>query len=134
MVMGFIRWSWENYWLTWRKSFDFRGMTTRSRFWSFVLVEILMLLAYALCFSGLVALVSQGKPISNPPWVDFFKLLLGIFVTFFTASVLPLLSCQTRRIRDATGRGAWMFLGLIPWAGSLFTTILSLYPTRKSLK
>ena len=64
--MGFIRWSWENYWLTWRKSFDFRGVTTRSRFWSFVLVEILLLIAYALCFSGLVALVSQGKPISNP--------------------------------------------------------------------
>lgn len=131
--MNFIRWNWENYWLTWKRSFDFRGVTPRNRFWSFVIVEFLLMLLYILPVYFLIVLVGQGKPITDTPWGGFFGLLLGLFVGFFGASILPLFSCQVRRIRDATGRGAWILLGFIPYAGNLIVTVLSLYPTRKRL-
>ena len=129
--MKFIHWSWENYWLMWRKSFDFRGVTPRNRFWAFVFVEYFLIFAFMAFYVLLHYLVLQGKPLTGTPWEAFLEFVIATFIGIVAASCLPILSCQVRRIRDATGHWAWILLGLLPF-GSIAVAVLSLYPTRKS--
>ncbi|WP_370521511.1 DUF805 domain-containing protein [Synechococcus sp. LTW-R] len=87
-----------------------------------------------LLFGLATYVVGQGEPITGTPWEPFFQFLFVIYFIFFIGSFVPFLSCQVRRIRDASGRGLWILLGLIPYAGGLALTVITLYPTRKSLK
>ena len=132
--MDFIRWSWENYWLMWRKSFDFRGVTPRNQYWAFFIVQMVLIVGPLLFFGLKTHVFGQGEAITVTPWEPFFQFLFGIYFIFFIGSFVPLLSSQVRRIRDASGRGLWILLGLIPYAGGLVLTVITLYPTRKSLK
>jgi uncharacterized membrane protein YhaH (DUF805 family) len=97
----------------WKKSFDFKGRSTRAEYWSFVLTN---------AFLGLALLILLSS----------IKEELGVIVVvYFAASLIPYASAIVRRVRD-TGMSYWLLiLGIIPYIGQFFVFGLLLMPSTK---
>lgn len=78
---------------------DFRGTSSRSGYWWFVLF---------LALAGAVASVA------DPTYATIF----------FIATLLPLLAAGTRRLQDTGRSGWWQLIGLVPVAGIIVLAIL----------
>ena len=61
-------------------------------------------------------------PLKDPLALTWFGL--------FLASFFPLISAQVRRVRDATGNGAYYLLIIIPFLGGIAVTVMTLLPSR----
>lgn len=111
-----------NYFTAWRRAFDFLGDSTRTEYWSFTLINIVIGFALGLAFA-FTGGQDDGGGIS---WVFA---LLGL--VFFLAIIIPGISVTIRRVRDATGSGWWTLLALVPFVGGLIILIISLMPTSR---
>lgn len=105
---GFRRWN------------RFSGVSSRRQFWWFQLFLLLVVVAYLI----LVAIVAAAAGFElTEDNLNLAMGLLGIFV------LIPALSVQVRRLRDA-GRGwGWIFLPLIPFIGQLVLLIFFVLPS-----
>ena len=56
--------------------------------------------------------------------------LAFIWFGLFLASFFPLIAAQVRRVRDATGNGAYYLLVLIPFLGGLAVTAITFLPSK----
>ena len=102
----------------WRRAFDFLGDSTRTEYWTFTLINIVIGLILGL---GFAATGQDGDGIS------LIFPLLGI--VFFLAVIIPGLSVTIRRVRDATGSGLWFLLIFVPFVGGLIILVITLMPT-----
>ena len=105
----------EFYFAAWRRAFDFRGVASRMEYWSFVLVNLVIYLV-------LSAILSSDR------LSDSFTAL--VLILCWVILLVPSLSLLIRRVRDATGRGRFALLGLIPFTGLILVTGISLFPAR----
>ena len=109
----------KSYELFWKNAFVFRGRTTRRDFWLAFLAEILvsfLIIAIGAVFVGLLG--DAWTPI------PFYA-----FVAYSVANVLPSLSIQVRRLRDA-GHSPWLLLlAFVPWVGGLILLFFLLQPS-----
>ena len=97
----------------WKKSFDFKGRSTRAEYWSFIILNVVLTL-------GLIAITSS---INENFWI--------VAYAYFVAALAPYASSVVRRVRD-TGMSLWLLiLGLIPYIGQFFIFGLLLMPSRK---
>ena len=107
----------------WRKSPDYLGVASRSEFWPFTLINVLVLIAVAWGAFALVENIARDQ-------------LLGVGVSFtVTFSVAMVLSIAgipvlVRRVRDATGSGWLALAGLFP-VGWLVLLVVTLLPSRQ---
>lgn len=107
-----------NYFTAWRRAFDFLGDSTRTEYWTFTLINIVIGLVLGL---GFVATGGDAGGVGL-----LFVLLAGVF---FLAQIIPGISVTIRRVRDATGTGLWTLLIFVPLVGGLIILVITLMPT-----
>ena len=125
------------YFAAWRKSFDFKGRSTRKEYWIFFIIACILI---PIIF-GLLAFI-QFLSI-YPPSYDYFPIwflnIIDAFATGFSYMLLPIslghtwtfLPLTVRRIRDVGMKWQWIFFVSIPLVGFIFVLI---FLTRNSVE
>jgi uncharacterized membrane protein YhaH (DUF805 family) len=106
----------------WRKSFDYKGRTERADFWLAVGANAIVIIAVLALGALLVGL--WGDSATAGP--------IAFLVIYSLAAILPNISIQARRLRDA-GFSPWLLLlSLIPYIGGIILFIMYLQPSKTS--
>lgn len=112
----------EFYLAAWRRTFDFRGMSTRTEFWAFTLINIVVGILLLMVWSLTGEIDEDGVLQWN---------IMGYVWGAFTLLVLvPSLTALIRRVRDATGSGWWVLTWWIPFIGPIVVLVMTLMPTK----
>jgi uncharacterized membrane protein YhaH (DUF805 family) len=94
----------ENYMNVLKRYVDFNGRASRSEFWMFVLVNLLVSIA--------ITIVDK-----------FVGLKIGIFsalnLLYTIGVLLPSIAVAVRRLHDTSKSGWWYFIALIPIIGTI---------------
>ena len=108
----------EAFTTAWRKSFTYGGKATRSEYWWFYLIDLVIYFALLSVFSATVdtATVFVFTPI---------VIIYGI------AQIFPSLSIVFRRLRDTGKEWTWIFINLIPIIGGIWFIYLLCQPSGK---
>ncbi|AOO65599.1 DUF805 domain-containing protein [Sulfurospirillum halorespirans] len=89
-----------------KKVFDFDGIASRREYWSFALVNFIVII--------ILSLVS--------------KILILIYALIV---IVPSISLATRRLHDAGMSGWWQLITFIPYLGALILCVLLVYSSKK---
>ena len=103
----------EFYIAAWRRALDFRGVASRTEYWSFVLVNL-----------AIVAFLTVGAALAGEATAQYFGYAILIF---FALAAIPFLSVSIRRFRDVTGTGWFVLIMPLLYslsAGSVIGTLL----------
>lgn len=116
----------KSYLSAWKRSFDFKGKSTRKEYWQF-LISNTIILGFAVLIGVLGAVNKDRLPvtISGAFYLISIVGLLSIFGSLWIA--LPL---TVRRIRDVGMSWKWIFFVSVPYLGGLFVLI---FLTRSSI-
>ena len=100
------------YFDAWRKYFDFLGVATRSEFWTFTLINLVISVALSLLARSteqdILAWARSGASLE----ASIIPLIANY--GFNLAILIPTVSLTVRRVRDATGSGWFVFLIIFP--------------------
>ena len=115
----------------WKNSFNFKGITNRSDFWItqiWLLIQIILSVIFGICFSMDESLYNRG-------WIDMNRditpfIFFPIYILFII-SLIPSISLQVRRLRDAAKNPWWMLIIFVPFVGGIVLLIFYLSPSRK---
>ena len=123
----------NSYFVAWRKSFDFKGRSTRKDYWIFFLIDTILfpiifvflnvvqtLLVDLSLNSGAEIFAIAGQLISI---LSFLLILIALGHTW---TLLPL---TVRRIRDVGMKWQWIFFVSIPLLGDIFVLIFLTRPS-----
>ncbi len=127
----------------WKRAFDFRGRSTRPDYWWVYLINVIINTILVVGF----VLIPFFSSVSNDPAIlydsaEIQKMILkhmSPIIIFGLIILIPQLSLQFRRLRDAGIHPAWGLLscmGLIPVLailspiGSIVLIIMSCQPTK----
>lgn len=100
----------------------FEGRATRSEYWYFMLVYILMLVL-PLIIAGFLGLGETGQTIMSA--IAFIVLIVHI---------IPSLAVSVRRLHDINLSGWWYLLSLIPYVGAIIVSILAMIDSKEDNK
>ena len=120
-----------NYLKAWRRMFAFGGVSTRSEYWLFTIVTLVV---YWILWSVAIYLTrTTVDGIITPPIIGsptaFWLLMTLLAISFVALCVyVPLL---IRRVRDAIGSGWWTLLVFVPFIGILMVLVITLIPSSK---
>lgn len=105
----------------WKRTFNFSGESTRLQFWTFSLVNLLIIyLIYTLMFASLV--YDAGSAVDTSlAWIMFVFSILYLFASW---------SISVRRLHDAGHSGWCLLLGLIPVIGVIILFVFFVQPSR----
>lgn len=128
----------------WKRAFDFRGRSTRPDYWWAYLVNVIIITILTV-FCVLIPFFSNVD-LSDPALLNNSTELQKIIITyawplmlFSLIELIPQLSLQIRRLRDAGFYPAWVllsYIGLVPilaifsLIGSIVLLIMSCQPTK----
>lgn len=107
------------YFYCFSKYLTFKGRASRAEYWSFTLINIVILFCLALLGGDLDALIASGdsyktlvNPIANQPGlVSTFSILNTLYSLFVIA---PVISVTIRRLHDRDHTGWWIWSQFIP--------------------
>ena len=108
----------------WLETLDINGKTNRKEFWSFVIIDILVVLL-VFSFWGLIITSLDINVTAIPLGIFFFSSVFIIVPLAFITRI----SILGRRIRDTGRDQKWMFCILIPFIGWLILILLALQPS-----
>ena len=116
----------KSYLSAWKRSFDFKGKSTRKEYWQFLIFNAIIL-GFAVLTGVLGAANKDSFPvtISGAFYIISIVCLLLIFGSLWIA--LPL---TVRRIRDVGMSWKWIFFVSVPYLGGFFVLI---FLTRSSI-
>ena len=103
----------EFYFAAWRRALDFLGVASRTEYWSFVLVNL-----------AIVVFLTAGAVLAGDGTAQYFGYAI---LVFFALTAIPFLSVSIRRFRDVTGTGWFVLLLPLlypPTTGSVIGTLL----------
>jgi uncharacterized membrane protein YhaH (DUF805 family) len=106
-----------------KKYADFSGRARRKEFWTFTLVNVVILFVLAVVaamMGGLAGAQGSGAPSSGAMFLGF------VFVLFYLAVLIPSLAVQVRRLHDTGKSGWWWFIQLVPFIGGIWLLVLFL--------
>ncbi len=104
-----------------RKRADFEGRAARAEFWTFQLVNTLIIGALALVIRLLVLLrPPQGN---SPEWRIGFPAAVVVLILYLIAALFPMVAVAARRLHD-TGRSGY---ALLLWFVPLGLLVLLIY-------
>lgn len=109
----------EAYKAFWKNSFDFKGRTRRADFWLAGLANVLAALAFFIISLLFIALVGDFAPVVP-------SIILPVFVV---ATIVPSISIEARRLRDAGFSPWFLLLTFVPYVG-LVLFIMFLQPSK----
>ena len=133
------------YFAAWRKSFDFKGRSTRKEYWIFFLVDfILFPISFTFLnilqnlLTNLIYVSYESNALNSNVWIEIFS-IAGQLISILSFILLPislghtwtLLPLTVRRIRDVGMKWQWIFFVSIPLLGFIFVLI---FLTRNSVE
>ena len=102
----------QEYVLFWKKTFDFKGKSSRKEYWLVVLANFLIY--FVLIFLSKFSIV-------------FYNL----FKFYFYLQVVPNLSIQIRRARDAGKKWFIILINFLPFIGSIYWIYILILPSNE---
>ena len=133
------------YFAAWRKSFDFKGRSTRKEYWIFFLVDfILFPISFTFLnilqnlLTNLIYVSYESNALNSNVWIEIFS-IAGQLISILSFILLPislghtwtLLPLTVRRLRDVGMKWQWIFFVSIPLLGFIFVLI---FLTRNSVE
>ena len=119
----------------WKNSFDFKGKTSRKVFWN--TQAWLLLILFFLILIGYLIFLDFSEVGKYLVWSDAFQyselrpyVLIPTNV-FSILSLIPSISLQVRRLRDAAKNPWWILISFVPVIGGIILSIFYLSPSRK---
>ena len=100
----------QEYVFFWKKAFDFKGTSSRREYWIVVLVNFLI-------YMGLIFLSKFSLAFYN------------LFILYFYLQVIPNISIQIRRARDAGKKWFMILINFIPFLGSIYWIYILILPS-----
>ena len=95
---------------------------SRPEYWGFIAVQVALAIVAVALFNLLIP-IEPIKPLVR---------LLGLGMLLYAfGSILPVVSGQIRRVRDATQKGWLWLLTIIPYLGALIIFVILLMPSSK---
>ena len=130
LTIGDYSFNKNNFKKFWQKSFDFKGTIKRRDFW--ITQGWLFFHSILLVILGIVMYVDIkgflfGFEVSL---IEIRQFILIPIYAFSGISLIPSISIQVRRLRDAARNPLWILLGFIPF-GAIVPFIFYLSPSRK---
>lgn len=117
----------EAYKKFWKGYVDFKGRSTRSDYWFAVLANILVIWAIGI-LAGIFIGANDGS-VEGPLGTIATVMILAMFV-YCLAVILPFISIQVRRLRDAGYHWAFIFLRFALGIGGIILLVLYCQPTK----
>ncbi|MFR2521934.1 MAG: DUF805 domain-containing protein [Streptococcus salivarius] len=117
----------EAYKKFWKGYVDFTGRSTRSDYWFAVLANILVIWAIGI-LAGIFIGANDGS-VEGPLGTIATVMILAMFV-YCLAVILPFISIQVRRLRDAGYHWAFIFLRFALGIGAIILLVLYCQPTK----
>lgn len=102
---------------------DFGGRSTRSEFWCFVAINLVVMF-----FCG----YADGSFGFKPPFEAFMADYGPISLVYLLVVTVPYIAVCLRRLRDAGFSGWWLVTGLLPFLG--FLILLFLFVQKSSVE
>ena len=135
----------KSYFAAWRKSFDFKGRSTRKEYWIFFLVDCILFPIIFISLNILQKLMTtlsyaslyESNALNSSVWTQVFS-IAAQSISILSFLLLPislghtwtLLPLTVRRIRDVGMKWQWIFFVSIPLLGFIFVLI---FLTRNSV-
>ena len=125
----------------WKRAFDFRGRSTRPDYWWAYLVNVIIIIILTV-FCVLIPFFSNVDLSDPANSTELQKIIITYawpLMLFSLIELIPQLSLQIRRLRDAGFHPAWVllsYIGLIrilaifSLIGSIVLLIMSCQPTK----
>ena len=117
----------------WKQSFNFKGKTKRIDFWItqgwiFLLYILIVLISIVLYID-----INYGLDYDYTyyQWTGLRPYILGSFYGFSIVTLIPSISLQVRRLRDAAKNPWWILISFVPFIGGIVLLIFYLSPSRK---
>ena len=119
----------KSYLSAWKKSFDFKGKSTRKEYWQFLILNSIVFgfLFLPILFGAYYLNDFYGLPVAVS------RLLIPIYSIGFLSlfgSIWVALPLTVRRIRDVGMSWKWIFFVSLPYVGGVFVLI---FLTRSSM-
>lgn len=111
----------EAYVICWRKFADFSGRARRKEFWTFTLINLLVVLI----LEGLVMLSITNNGSESGLSAASYG-FLGLLTVFAFATLVPSIAVDVRRLHDTGRSGWWWFIQFVPLIGSIWLFVLFL--------
>ena len=128
----------KSYFVAWRKSFDFKGRSTRNEYWIFFLVDFILFpivfvflnILQNLNFSFLSTSLNSdvGIQVFNITF-HLINILSFVLLPISLGHTWTLLPLTVRRIRDVGMKWQWIFFVSIPIFGFIFVLIFLTRPS-----
>ena len=103
---------------------DFSGRSTRQDYWWIWLAIIILSIPFYLAYAS-----AKANPNSEAALMTL-GLLVFVYIILGLALFLPGLALAVRRLRDAGFHWALIFVGFVPFVGSIALLVLLAMPTK----
>lgn len=103
---------------------DFSGRSTRPDYWWIWLANIILSIPFYMAYGSLIANPNSEAALMTLGLIGFVYIILGL------ALFLPGLALTARRLRDAGFHWALIFVGFVPFVGSIALLVLLAMPTK----
>ena len=122
----------KSYFAAWRKSFDFKGRSTRREYWIFFLIDTIL---FPIVFTTLNILQNSltglsysydSNALNSSVWIyakQIISILSFLLLPISLRHTWTLLPLTVRRIRDVGMKWQWIFFVSIPLLGFIFVLI-----------
>ena len=104
---------------------DFAGRSSRADYWWIWLVNIILSIPFYMAYGAAMA-----NPDSEAALMTL-GLLVFVYIIFGLAVFLPGLALTVRRLRDAGFHWVLIFVGFVPFVGSIALLVLLAMPTKE---
>lgn len=102
----------KHYLAPWKKYVTFSGRAQRAEYWTFVLVNAVILMT----------LVGIGQ--------EIHYVITNLAILFGLAVLLPSIAVSVRRLHDTGRSGWWLFFKLIPFVGDIVLLVFTLFDSQ----
>ena len=114
----------------WKHSFNFKGKIKRKEFW---ITQGFIFLLYLLSVSISICLFLDINYVGNSYDFEWTGVTTYIWISFYGFSLvclIPSISIQVRRLRDAARNPWWILISFVPFVGGIVLLIFYLSPSR----
>ena len=117
----------KSYLSAWKKSFDFKGKSTRKEYWQYLILNsIIFVFLFLVPFVGTHFIDLDDFPVA----ISMLLLLIySIGLLSLLGSIWVALPLTIRRIRDVGMSWKWIFFVSLPYIGSVFVLIFLTRPS-----
>tara|TARA_Y100001970_G_scaffold291157_1_gene427287 strand:- start:367 stop:789 length:423 start_codon:yes stop_codon:yes gene_type:complete len=128
----------NSYFVAWRKSFDFKGRSSRKDYWIFFLIDTILfpiIFVFLNVIQNLLVVLSFNSGLFGAEIfaiaAQLISILSFLLIPIALGHTWTLLPLTVRRIRDVGMKWQWIFFVSIPLLGFIFVLI---FLTRNSVE